>query len=79
MENDSKYPDFSRIILMSEQPTTCPICSARTEFLLDFSHTTFSTQIHKCLSVQCLFEFVVQDEDKFIEEFEKTYKKYKTS
>jgi hypothetical protein len=58
--------DFSRVILFSDQPTTCPKCGARTEFILDLSHTSSCTQIHKCLFNKCLFEFVVQSEENFI-------------
>jgi len=60
--------NFSEIFISSEQPTTCPKCGARTEILLDFSHTKDETQIHKCLDENCSKEFIVQ-QDKDFEKF----------
>lgn len=39
-------------ILDLDQPTTCPVCGARTEILIDCS----GIQHHKCLG--CSYEFV---------------------
>ena len=52
--------DFHEITLYNDQPTTCPRCGGRTEILLDFSHTSKETQIHKCLSLSCTNEFITQ-------------------
>ena len=58
--------DYSEVYIYSDQPTTCPVCGVRTEILSDLSHTTEETQIHKCLSNNCNFEFVLQVENTFI-------------
>lgn len=56
--------NFSVIFIYSDQPTTCPKCGLRSEIILDLSHTKYQTQIHKCPSKKCNFEFVMQyDED----------------
>jgi hypothetical protein len=52
--------DYSETYCFSDQPVTCPKCGSRTEIILDLSHTSENTQVHKCLSNSCLFEFVVQ-------------------
>lgn len=44
----------------TDQPTTCPECGIRTNIILDLSHSSEMTQIHKCLSNLCNTEFVVQ-------------------
>ncbi len=55
---------FLEIFIYSDQPTTCPKCGLRSEIILDLSHTKCKTQIHKCASDKCSFEFVMQyDED----------------
>lgn len=56
--------DFNDVIAYNDQPVTCPCCGKRTEIILDFSHTTEQTQIHKCLSETCQNEFVTQDDGK---------------
>ena len=53
---------FSEVFIYSDQPTTCPKCGLRTEIILDLSHTKEQTQIHKCDSGDCNFEFVVQND-----------------
>lgn len=52
--------DFQEVYIRSEQPTTCPKCSSRTEILMDLSHTKDETEIHKCLNPSCKEKFVVQ-------------------
>jgi len=42
----------------SDQPTTCPSCGARTEFV---DHTTW--QKHTCLNEECDYQFVLEMED----------------
>ena len=58
--NPFPMPNFSHILLASGQPVTCPHCGARTEIILDLSHTNEQTQIHQCLDAACEEEFVVQ-------------------
>jgi len=48
------------IYLMSDQPTTCPLCGNRTEIFID--PKLVKIQQHKCLSNYCRFEFLVEDE-----------------
>lgn len=61
-----KKIDFNDVYLMGEDIPTCPICGARTEIILDMSHTKNSTQVHKCLMLDCKIEFVlVSDSDFF--------------
>lgn len=51
---------YSEVYLYTDQPTTCPKCGLRTDILLDLTHTIEKTQLHKCLSKSCSFEFVVE-------------------
>jgi len=44
--------------LMGDQPTTCPICGARTDIVSDLSHTKLKLQIHECLNAQCRYIFL---------------------
>lgn len=46
--------------LFTDQPTTCPKCGTRTQFIDLF--TPLNTQVHKCPSPLCNFEFI-QEED----------------
>lgn len=56
--------DFNNTFLISDQPTTCPKCGARTNFFLQLSPVSNEeVQIHKCLSNNCQYEFVVEFED----------------
>ena len=52
--------NFSEVFIYTDQPTTCPKCGSRTDFILDLSHTVEQTQIHQCLDDSCKFEFVMQ-------------------
>jgi hypothetical protein len=52
--------DYTEVITYKDQPVTCPNCGNRTEIILDFSHTSEQTQIHKCLSENCKNEFITQ-------------------
>lgn len=51
--------DFKYLYIMGYEIPTCPKCGSRTEFILDFSHTKDSTQVHKCLVPYCKMEFVM--------------------
>ncbi|MEZ4829239.1 MAG: hypothetical protein R3C61_23575 [Bacteroidia bacterium] len=48
------------IFIGSDQPATCPKCGNRTEINSDFE----TSQHHKCLSEKCIFEFVLEFENK---------------
>lgn len=51
------------IYLMGDQPTTCPRCGARTEILLDLFNSPAKTQYHKCLSKECKYTFIMEEND----------------
>jgi rRNA maturation protein Nop10 len=53
--------DYSEVYTYSDQPTTCPKCGSRTEIKLDLYFTKEQIQQHKCLSVKCGYEFVMQN------------------
>jgi hypothetical protein len=57
--------NFSEVYIFSDQPTTCPKCSARKNILMDFSHTKDQTEIHQCLDQNCKYEFVMQYDEEF--------------
>jgi hypothetical protein len=52
--------NFSEIFTFTDQQETCSKCGCRTEIIFDLSHSTNSTQVHKCLSTCCQFEFILQ-------------------
>jgi hypothetical protein len=47
------------IFINSDQPTTCPKCSSRTEIIVD----NITSQHHKCLNIECSFEFILEFDD----------------
>ena len=55
--------DFNNVLFLNDQPVTCPKCGARTEIILDLSHTRNRVQIHECLRPDCKNEFVTEEED----------------
>ena len=55
--------DFRNVFMYSDHPTGCPRCGARTEIILDLSHTKEMTQIHECIGTDCRFMFVMQIEE----------------
>ncbi len=52
--------DFTEVFILSDQPTTCPKCGARTDVILDMSHTTNMTQVEECLGCGERFFFSVK-------------------
>lgn len=54
--------DYSEVYVFTDQPTTCPKCGSRTEIILDLIETPEQTQLHKCLTVNCSFKFVMQND-----------------
>jgi len=49
---------------MNDQPTTCPICGARTDAFADFHHTNLKLLTNECLNVKCKYLFLeVEDDD----------------
>ncbi len=50
-----------------DQPTTCPLCGARTDFTQ--IETTFPfTQIHKCLDISCGYTFIGEIDENQLKE-----------
>jgi hypothetical protein len=49
------------IFIIGDQPTTCPICGARTELKLQLQNSPNKTQFHKCLSDNCKYFFTVEE------------------
>jgi len=52
--------DFQEVLIINDQPMTCPKCGMRTDIVLDLSHTTNQVQIHKCFNEECDYQFVVE-------------------
>jgi hypothetical protein len=52
--------DYHEVMIYSDQPQTCNICGARTEIILDLSHTKNKSQVHQCLNAKCCNRFVVE-------------------
>lgn len=48
--------------LMTDQPTTCPICGARTGIISDLHHTKLKLQVNECLDFGCKHVFLEIDE-----------------
>jgi len=46
---------------MLEQPTTCPICGARTEVISSFFHTLLKMEVNECLAEKCRHRFCEVD------------------
>lgn len=55
----------NEILLINDQPVTCPKCGNRTSFSEKLIDNFKNLQFHKCLSNNCKFEF------KSIEEIKK--------
>jgi len=49
--------------LMHDQPTTCPICGARTDWIGDFYHTNRKMIVHECLANECKYRFLEVDDE----------------
>nr|WP_184551052.1 hypothetical protein [Mucilaginibacter sp. FT3.2]MBB6235359.1 hypothetical protein [Mucilaginibacter sp. FT3.2] len=43
--------------LITDQPSTCPICGTRTDIVADFLHTAQKLSINECLNTQCKHVF----------------------
>lgn len=48
------------IIIISDQPPTCPKCGAKTELKLKLPNSPKKIQFHKCLSLSCEYFFAVE-------------------
>ena len=57
IENDINH-EFLDCYILNDQPTTCGICGART----NFDELNNGLQIHECLNVECGYQFITSDE-----------------
>jgi len=51
-----KYAD---IYIMGDQPTTCPICGARTEIIQELLDSPEKIQYYQCPADNCQYTFTV--------------------
>ncbi len=61
--------DHNSIYLMTDQPTTCPKCGARTYTLSNLLHTNARLLIEECLRPMCGYIFLVQDDDEYSQDY----------
>jgi hypothetical protein len=52
--------EYNEVLIYSDQPQTCPKCGSRTDILLDLSHTSSQTQIHKCYNERCAHLSIIE-------------------
>jgi len=52
--------NINEVYIYGDQPTTCPKCGRRTEIVVDLYFTVEKTQLHKCKSKRCEYEFILQ-------------------
>lgn len=50
------------VFIRTNQPTTCPICGCRTEVTFESLIEPELVQHHKCLSRECGFEFIEEED-----------------
>lgn len=48
--------------LITDQPTTSPICGASTDIISGFYHTSAKLHINQCMDSQCKYVFFEEDE-----------------
>jgi len=58
-----KVDSYTEVYTFTDQPATCPKCGSGTKFIEGSNPSKFKTQQHTCLSVNCLFEFIMQNDD----------------
>ena len=46
------------VYLITDQPSTCPICGARTDIILSFSQAKMNASIQECLDTHCKHVFI---------------------
>lgn len=49
------------IYLISDQPTACPLCGARTKIINELMTSFGKPQWHRCLSEECNYSFVIEE------------------
>jgi len=53
------------VFLISDQPTTCPLCGCRSEIVHEFKWLVSKPQINHCLSAGCEYWFVTEEKLQF--------------
>ncbi|MDB5281566.1 MAG: hypothetical protein JWO06_641 [Bacteroidota bacterium] len=61
MEIDASI--WNAIYIRGDQPTTCPKCGSRIDWLLDLQHVNNQPAIVQCLSPTCKFIFVEETDE----------------
>jgi hypothetical protein len=46
------------LYLITDQPSTCPICGIRSEVVSNFYHTNLQLVINECLNINCKLVFL---------------------
>ncbi len=54
------------IFLLNDQPTTCPYCGARAQWV-DFYDSDGDYQVNLCLQYPCAHIFLTCDDEEFVE------------
>ena len=54
--------NYTEVYSFTDQPATCPKCGSRTEITIDLIDLPEKTQLHKCRSIDCGFEFVMEED-----------------
>lgn len=57
---------FHNILLLNDQPISCPNCGKRAEIIFDLSHSINGTQIHECLNERCKKIFVTENDEELV-------------
>jgi len=55
---------MSIFYLISDQPTTCPVCGVRTEIIADFFHTKLQLLVNESLNIDCKHVFLEAEDFK---------------
>ena len=54
------FSEYSQVFLMNDQPTTCPKCGSRTDYI--YISDLPVSELHICLSNSCKFVFIVEED-----------------
>ena len=60
--NEQKNYDHMDCYILSEQPTVCGICGART----DFDGIDDKIQLHQCINPDCGYKFITEEDENSI-------------
>jgi hypothetical protein len=51
------------VYLIGDQPTTCPLCGARTKIKNDLLASPEKPQYHMCMAENCKYSFIVEEDN----------------